>query len=113
MDAAGLARIRHGIEHETEPLGLSSALLQALSELVEQVAKGRIVGDPVRDQIMSVDHGRVIASEALANSREGVVGQFAAEVHRDLAAQRQMLGTSSRHEIDKAHTEIDRDRLLN
>ena len=59
-------------------LGLSSTLLQVPSELVEQVAKGRIVGDPVRDQIVRVDHGRVIASEALTDSREGVVGQFAA-----------------------------------
>src|SRR5712692_1327301 len=113
MDVAGLARIRHGIEHETEPLGLSSALLQALSELVEQVAEGRIVSDAVRDQIVSVDHGRVIASETLADNREGVVGQFAAKVHRDLAAQRQMLGASSRHEIDQPHVEIDRDSLLN
>ncbi len=95
------------------PSGLSSTLLQVPSELVEYVAKGRIVSDSVRDQIVSVDHGRVIASETLTDSGEGVVGQFAAKVHRDLAAKRQVLGASSRHEIDQPHVEIYRDRLLN
>jgi hypothetical protein len=95
------------------PSGLASTLLQVPSELVEYVAKGRIVSDSVRDQIVSVDHGRVVASETLTASGEGVVGQFAAKVHRDLAAQRQMLGASPRHEIDQPHVEIDRDRLLN
>jgi hypothetical protein len=32
------------------PLGLSGTLLQVLCELVEQVAKGRIVGEPGRNQ---------------------------------------------------------------
>ena len=54
----------------------------------------------------------MVAAERLADSREGAVGQLAAQVHRDLAAKGNMLGALLGLQVGQPNMEEIRYRLL-
>src|ERR1700689_315946 len=56
-------------------------------DFFDREPKSRITGDPPHDQVVRVNHRRMIAPEMLADGWKRTVGQLAAQVHRDLAAE--------------------------
>src|SRR5438552_15346826 len=81
-------------------------------DLLDRKAEGRVVADTALDQVMRVDDGGMVAAEVLANGGKGTLGHFAAEIHRDLATERDMLRPLLRFEVDQADMEEIRHCLL-
>src|SRR5262249_14131475 len=66
-------------------------VLQSAFNFFYREPKGRIIVNAALNQIESMDHGRVIAAEVLADAGERVAGYLTAEIHRDLPAERDTL----------------------
>src|SRR5271156_1545978 len=81
-------------------------------DFLDREPKSRITGDAPHDQVVGVNHRRMVAPEMLADGRKRAVGQLAAQVHRNLAAERDVLGALLRLQIRQPYMEKIRDRLL-
>src|SRR6266436_4015499 len=82
-------------------------------DFLDREPKRRLVAHPAQNQVVSVNHGRVIAAEMFANSWERALGQLAAEIHRDLAAERDMLRALFGLQVGQPNVEVVRDGFLN
>src|SRR5260221_5263622 len=61
-------------------------------DFFDREPKSRITGDAPHDQVVRMNHRRMVATEMLTDGRKRTVGQFAAQIHRDLAAECDVLG---------------------
>src|ERR1700733_2374522 len=81
-------------------------------DFLDREPKSRITGDPPHDQVVRGNHRGMIASEMFADSRKRAVGQLAAQVHRDLAAECDVLSALLRLQIRKPDMKKIGNRLL-
>src|ERR1700722_1255167 len=74
-------------------------------DFFDREPKSRITGYPPHDQVVGMNHRRMVASEMFADSRKRAVGQLAAQVHRNLAAECDVLRALLRLQIRKPDME--------
>ena len=80
-------------------------VLKSALNLFDQQPKGCIAVNAALDQINRMNHRSMVAAKMLADAGKGVAGELAAEIHRYLPAEGDMLGAFLRFEIRQMNME--------
>src|ERR1019366_10031876 len=85
------AHLLHSLLH-IDSRGIGANRLKLALDFLDREPECRIAGDAPHDQVVCVNHRRMVTPKMLADRRKRAVGPPAAQIHRYLTAKRDVLG---------------------